>query len=128
MSGTTPAALVLGLVILVVTVELLRRRQLREKYSAIWLAVAVVAVVLAIWPQLLAAVSDFFGFQVPANFLFLLSGVALLVISMQLSLEVGRLEGETMRLAEEVALLRHELDGIRDDRRRSDGTAGEPRG
>jgi hypothetical protein len=34
---------------------------------------------------------------------------------MQLSLEVGRLEDRSQRLAEEVALLRHELESMRGD-------------
>jgi hypothetical protein len=109
MTATSPAAIVFGAFILLVTVELLRRRSLREKYAALWLAVSVVVVVFAIYPGALAAVSRLLGFAVPANLLFFVGGVVLTVISMQLSLETGRLEDESQRLAEEVALLRLEV-------------------
>jgi hypothetical protein len=107
---------VFGAVVLVVTVELLRRRQLREKYAALWILVSLTTVVVSVFPPLLVAVSDLLGFVVPANFIFLVGGIVLTFISMQLSLETGRLEDESQRLAEEVALLRFEVDRLRVDR------------
>ena len=62
--------------------------------------------VLAIFPSILFWVSDRLGFGVPSNLVFFAGGVVLLFVAIQLSLEVGRLEDESQRLAEEVALLR----------------------
>lgn len=111
----------MAVVILVLTIELVRRRQLREKYAALWLLVSAAAVVLALAPGLLAWLAESLGFGVPANLLFFSGFVLLLTIAMQLSLELGRRENETERLAEEVALLRHDLaeleNRIRDDPR-----------
>ncbi len=105
-------ALVLGLLLLVVVVELLRRRQLREKYAALWIVVGVSSLVLAVLPAVLIDVAVFLGFQVPANMLFLLAAIVLTTISMQLSLEAGHREDETQRLGEEVALLRLEIQRL----------------
>jgi hypothetical protein len=52
------------------------------------------------------------GVAVPANLLFFMSGILLLLVSVQLSYEVSRLEARTRRLAEEVALLRDAVDGV----------------
>jgi hypothetical protein len=101
------AGAVMAVLILVLTIELVRRRQLREKYAALWLVVSLVAVVLALAPGLLTWIAACLGFGIPANLLFFAGFVLLLVIAMQLSLELGRREDETERLAEEVALLRH---------------------
>lgn len=105
-------ALVLGGLLLLVTVELLRRRHLREKYAALWIVVGALLLTLAAVPGLLSATAHWFGFAVPANMLFLGGGVLLTTISMQLSAEIGRLEGESQRLAEEVALLRMQVDRL----------------
>lgn len=113
MSDFNPAAAVFGFVVLVVTVELLRRRQLREKYAALWIAVSLVTVIVAVFPGLLRPVASLLGFVLPANLVFLGGGIVLAIISMQLSLETGRLEDESQRLAEEVALLRFEVDQLR---------------
>jgi hypothetical protein len=95
---------------LVIIVEVLRRRQLREKYAVLWLALGVGLVVMAIFPGLLVTVGRWFGFVAPSNLLFLVAGLVLLLISVHLSWEVSRLEDETRILAEEVALLRMQAE------------------
>lgn len=90
-------------------VELLRRGILREKYAALWLIVSSGILVLAVFPALLNRLAAFVGIAVPSNLLFLLAAVLLLVVSVQLSYEVSRVETRTRRLAEEVALLRYEV-------------------
>lgn len=102
---------VLGVAIAVVLVvlRLLRSRALREKYAALWLLVGAVTVVLAAFPDLLAATSGALGFAVPSNFLFLLAMMLLLGVTLHLSLEISRLEDETRVLAEESAIQRLSL-------------------
>jgi len=111
-SRLTIGALVLALALLVLVFELLRRRRLREKYMAIWVAVALGTVVLAIFPELLYRSASLLGVQTPSNLLFLISLVVLLAISLQLSGEVGQLEEQTRTLAEEVGSIRLELERL----------------
>lgn len=104
---------VTGLLLLVVVVELMRRRQLREKYAGLWIGVALVALPLAFFPRLPDAIAGSLG-VVSGVSLVLFGGVVfLLLITIHLSWELSRLEEETRVLAEEVALLRAE---IRQDR------------
>ena len=112
MNGPRPAALMMGALVLLLVIELLRRRQLREKYAAIWLAIGTVAVVIAVFPPVLDRATRLLGFAVPANLLFFGGGLVLVAISMQLSLEIGRLEDKVRRLAEESALLRLDVERI----------------
>lgn len=112
MNGPRPAALMVGALVLLLVVELLRRRQLREKYAALWLGIGLVAVVMAIFPAVLDGVTRLAGFAIPANLLFFAGCLVLTAISMQFSLEIGRLEEKSRRLAEEVALLRKEMDDL----------------
>ena len=112
---THPSSLVTlvgGASILVLTIELMRRRQLREKYAALWMVISVAALALAFFPQLLTRVADALGFGIPVNLLFFAGFLVLLFVSMQLSLETGRREDETERLAEEVALLRQKVQEL----------------
>jgi len=98
------------LVTLVFVVELLRRGVLREKFAALWLLVSAAILVMAIFPANLTSLADLLGVEVPSNLLFLMGGVLLLLVSVQLSHEVSRVEARTRRLAEEIALLRYELN------------------
>lgn len=114
MTNSRPFALIVaGGVVLFLVLELLRRRQLREKYAALWVVVSAGLLFFAARPDVFARISRFLGFGLPANLAFASAVVVLLLVSMQLSLESGRREDETQRLAEEVALLRLELGRLR---------------
>ena len=100
---------------LVVLFEMLRRQRLREKYALIWVVVALSTVLLVIVPGLLTRASDLLGVQVPANLLFFVASMLLLLLSIQFSYEIGRLEDRTRTLAEEIALLTLKLDTLTPD-------------
>lgn len=119
MSRLTIGTLLLAVALLLLVFELLRRRRLREKYAAIWVAVAAATMVLAVFPSLLYRGAALLGVQAPSNLLFLVSLVVLLAISLQLSGEVGQLEEQTRTLAEEVGALRLDLERM--NRRVEDG-------
>ena len=91
---------------------MLRRQRLREKYALIWVVVALSTVVLVVFPGLLTRASDLVGVQVPANLLFFAASMLLLLLSIQFSYEIGRLEDRTRTLAEEVALLTLRIDQL----------------
>lgn len=97
--------LIAAIVLLVFVVELLRRGILREKFAVLWLLVALGAVALAIYPPMLVNISARLGFTVPANLLFLVTLLLLLVVSVQLSFEVSRLDRNLARLTEQHVLL-----------------------
>ncbi|MBA3781023.1 MAG: DUF2304 domain-containing protein [Nocardioides sp.] len=105
---------------------MLRRRRLREKYAALWILVAIATVVLAVAPGLLAWVAQLFGIAVPANLLFFGACMLLLIVSMQHSYEIGRLEERTQTLAEELALLQLEQDAQPRAAREQQGTLDVP--
>lgn len=91
---------------------LLRRRRLREKYVAIWLVLAVGVCVLGAFPSLVSAIATAVGVETPSNLLFALALMVLLIVCVQLSTELTSLEEKSRTLVEEVALLRHDVDGM----------------
>lgn len=97
-----------GVVVLAVIVELLRRRQLREKYALLWLGVVVVVIPLALFPGLLDNLAGKVGIASGVSLVLFLGIVFLLLVCVHLSWEVSRLEEETRTLAEDLALLRTE--------------------
>jgi hypothetical protein len=103
-------SIAVGLLLLVVIFELLRRRQLREKYAALWIVVGIGGIVpLAIFPRSLDRVADLIGVASGASLVLFLGVVLLLLICTHLSWEVSQLEEETRTLSEEVALIRTRL-------------------
>jgi hypothetical protein len=98
-----------GLLVLVFIFELVRRRQLREKYALLWAAVGLVVVPLALFPRLLDTITRSVGVASGVSLVLFLAFVFLLLVCVHLSWEVSQLEEETRTLAEDVALLRTEL-------------------
>lgn len=102
---------VVGLALLAVFFEMLRRRQLREKYAVLWIVVGLgVVVPLSIFPSALDFVAESFGVKSGASLVLFLGFVLLLLICTHLSWEVSQLEEETRTLAEEIALIRTQLE------------------
>ena len=114
----TILAIVASLLTFVFVFLLLRRGVLREKYAVLWLLVSGTALVLALIPGALRAVSEALGVQTPSNLLFFVTVVLLVLVSVQLSYELSRHEMRIRRLAEEIALLNREVNQLRrrDDR------------
>ncbi len=93
--------------------RLVRRHGLRSKYALLWLTLAVVVGILGVFPGVLVAVSRLVGIQYPPA-TFLAVGVgALILIVIQFSWEISRLEERTRVLAESAALLATEVERLR---------------
>ena len=69
------------------------------------MVVGVGGVLIALFPAALWWVAGVLNVKVPLNLLLFAGVIFLLVITMQLANEVGRLEARTRRLAEEIAIL-----------------------
>ena len=106
------AAFILAFLIVALVAEMVRRKKLREKYACWWLAVGITTLVLAAFPDLLYAAAVMVGVQLPSNLLFILSILMLLGVCLHLSWEISVVEDETRTLAEEVAILRVQLERL----------------
>ena len=103
---------VLGAILVVLIMWMLLTRRLREKYAVMWLVLGVVLLVFTLFPALLRRATEVLGVQLPANLLFAAAIVVLLGVALHLSWELSQNEGETRRLAEEVAILGARIDQL----------------
>lgn len=108
----TIVSVIVALAALVLVFELLRRRRLREKYAVIWVVISIGTLVVALFPPMLGWVAGLVGIQTPSNLLFFVSLIILFAVSLQLSREVGLLEEQSRRLAEEVGGLKLRMDAL----------------
>ncbi|NMO54312.1 DUF2304 domain-containing protein [Actinoplanes sp. TBRC 11911] len=103
-----------GVVMFAVIFELLRRRQMREKYGALWLVVAIGMLPLALVPTLLDRFTSLLGIASGLSLVLFLAVVFLVLVAVHLSWECSRLEEETRDLSEEISLLRSDVDALRE--------------
>jgi hypothetical protein len=86
--------------------RLVRRRQLREKYAMLWMAVGATTVVVSLSRGPMDRLARALGIQYGPTILFLVAIIFLMAVVAHLSWEVSRLEERTRRMAEELALMR----------------------
>ncbi|MGH3440855.1 MAG: DUF2304 domain-containing protein [Nitriliruptorales bacterium] len=104
MTGIQAIVLVTALGVLLFILELVRRRELREKYAVLWVVLGAATTVLAVYPRLLERAAAALGVAEATNLLFFVALIVLLLVVVHLSWEISRLERETRTLAEELAL------------------------
>ena len=113
-------ALVISVLVFIVTIELVRKKRLREEYSVLWLATSVVMIVLVLKYDWLQAVTTLIGAGLPTSTLFLGAIIFLMLIAVQFSLKISRLSDQVKNLVQENALLRHEFERLQQEEVRSE--------
>jgi hypothetical protein len=117
LSSTAQAvAIIASSGLLLVILELVRRRRLVERYALLWLLAAAVLLVFSVWQDLLFEFSDLIGIGSPANALFIVAFGFVLLLLLHFSSISSRLSEENKVLAQELARLDQELHSQRGDR------------
>jgi hypothetical protein len=106
----------IAVLVVLVVVELIRRRRLMERYALLWLAAAATLFVLALWQGLLTTLSADVGIRSPPNALFAVGFAFVVVLLLSVSLVISRLSEQNKQLAQRVALLADRLRQLEQER------------
>jgi hypothetical protein len=106
-------AVAVSVLLLLVVVELVRRRKLTEEYSFLWILSSLVLLVLSVRREILHAVSRWLGVYYPPIVLLLTLIVMVFVASLCFSVIVSRQRQQIERLIEETSILGAELRELR---------------
>lgn len=101
-----------SLFLLAIIVELIRRRQLAEGYSLLWLLTVTILMILSIWREMLDILAGVMGIFYPPAALFVVGFGFLLLILLQFSAVISKLAKHNKDLAHQVALLNWKLDSL----------------
>lgn len=100
-------------VLLIVVLELVRRRRLTEEYSFVWIFCAGALLVLSFWRNLLDLAAAALGVHYPPAVLLLVLTFFVVIVSLSFSVVVSRQRQQIERLAEELALLDADVRALR---------------
>jgi len=106
-------ALVVGIGMLLLIIELVRRRRLLEEYSWLWLMTGSGILILALWFNLLKWITHLVGAVTPSSTIFLFAFLFLILISLHFSVVISRLTKRVKDLAQRYALLELELERMK---------------
>jgi cell division protein FtsB len=106
-------AVIISVGMLLLVVELVRRRKLREEYSWLWLLTISMIVVLSVWFRFLEWISSLIGAVVPSSTIFFLAFLFLVFISLHFSVVVSKLTNRNIELAQRYAFLESEMNELK---------------
>jgi hypothetical protein len=116
-----------ALIILLMVVELVRRRKLKEEYSVLWVVTAVLTLLVSIWFSLLRHVTEAIGAISPVSTLFFFGLLFCLVLLLHFSVRISSLERRLTSLVQEVGMMNvQEPDTVRPANAEAAAAAPEP--
>ena len=113
--GMTPLAVsiagaIASFVLVLVVLELIRSRRLRERYALLWLVTGIVLTVLSAWRDGLNTIAGWLGVRsYPPAVLFAVGLLFILAVLLHYSTVISRLSDQNVLLAQRLALLEQEL-------------------
>lgn len=112
MSAQRAIGIVVTLALLLLVLELVRRKRLSERYAILWLVAAVTLFVLAAWKGLLTSLSHDVGIAYPPSALFAVAIGLIAMILLHFSLAVSRLSDQNKVLAQRLGLLQQRVEKV----------------
>lgn len=100
------AASIASILLILVVLELIRSRRLRERYALLWLVTGVVLLVLSAWRGALNTIAGWVGVTTyPPAVLFAVATIFILLVLLHYSTVLSRLSDQNAILAQRLALL-----------------------
>ena len=99
--------------LLLLVVELVRRRRLTEEYSFIWIVCGTALLVLSLWRNVLDLAAAALGVHYPPALLLLVLMFFVFIVSLYFSVVASRQRQQIEQLVEELALLDEQLRALR---------------
>ncbi len=111
-------ASIASVLLILVVLELIRSRRLRERYALLWLLTGVVLLVLSAWRDGLNTIAGWVGVTgYPPAVLFAVGTLFILVVLLHYSTVISKLSDQNVLLAQRLALLEQRLHERSPDRR-----------
>jgi hypothetical protein len=108
-------ASIASLVLLLVVLELIRGRKLKERYALLWLLTGLVLLVLSAWRGGLQTIAGWMGVSTyPPAILFAVATLFVIIVLLYYSTVLSRLADQSTLLAQRVALLEERLTEVGD--------------
>ena len=104
------AAAIASLLLILIVLELIRGRRLKERYALLWLVTGIVLLVLSAWRGGLNTIAGWFGVETyPPAILFAVATLFIIIVLLHYSTVLSQLDDQNTVLAQRLALLEEEV-------------------
>lgn len=105
--------IIIGIIIfllLLFIINMVRNKKVDLRYALSWMFLAVILLLLDVFPQIVYIIAELVGIETPSNMVFFFGFLFVVILVYSLTVSVSRLSIKTKRLTQEIALLRKELE------------------
>lgn len=97
---------------LIVVLEFVRTRKLKEQYSLLWLLIGVVMILLSLWKDLLEMLASLLRIDYAPSLLFMMGILFSFALILHYSVIISKLHTQNVRLAQEIGVMNKKLDDL----------------
>ncbi|MBI2909951.1 MAG: DUF2304 domain-containing protein [Chloroflexi bacterium] len=113
-------AIIISVLLLIVIVELVRRKRLSEGHCILWLLAGTALLVLSVWNGVLEFAAELLGIYFPPMVLLVSSLGFFMLILLHFSTVISQQTERDKELAQRLAILQFELDSLKHGQKASD--------
>ena len=99
--------------LLLVILELVRKRKVKEEYSWLWILTGILLLILVIWYDLLLSITYLIGAEDPLTTLFLFGFLFLMLINIHYSIKISVFTDQVKKMAQKMGLLVKEIEDLK---------------
>lgn len=106
-------AIVGSVLLIIFSLYLIKKKHLKEEYSLLWLFFGVMFLIISLWKEALAWVSDLVGIAYPPAALFLILLMAVFAIMIEFSIIISRQSNWIRQMGQDVGMLKNEIEQLK---------------
>lgn len=97
---------------LIVVLEFVRTKKLKEQYSLLWLLIGAVMIILSLWRNLLNSVAHWLGIFYAPSLLFMAGILFSFALILHYSVIISKLHTQNVRMAQEIGILNKKIEDL----------------
>lgn len=102
------------IIVLFYIINMVRKRKIQLKGALSWIFLALLILILDIFPQIMLYFAELVGVEVPSNMIFFIGFLVVLAMLYSSGVAISSLQVKVQRLTQEIALLEKELNALKD--------------
>ncbi|MFA5357098.1 MAG: DUF2304 domain-containing protein [Candidatus Omnitrophota bacterium] len=99
-------AILISAILMVIIIELVRRKKLREEFSWLWLSAGFFIICLSIWDFILIKFANLMGIMTPVGTILFFLIAFVFFIVLHFSIKISTLTDQVKNLTQEVAIIK----------------------
>lgn len=105
-------AIIFAIIFIIFILNLVRKNKLDEKYSILWLFLAVITLIVSIFPSIIETISKWFDVYYPPTLLLLFAVIIIMAYIVHITMVITKQNKMIIKLTQEIAIMKKQKEDI----------------